>query len=235
MTNLIFICLLSSLVSEWMTIDRKTYQAELKQAEAYFIEPNYSMNFTYSSFVGRDSKTPFEQMTGIYKRSKDAYYSSFEEQITFQNKEFRVLVDKDSKEIIVTKPTSMNPTELDQLIYSSTLEKVKQFSTRSTSGIREYKLIYDGSLEYESSTLEFDKNMLLRRITYQYRDKQEIEREDGSKYQEYPRLDLSISNYSKQVTLLPSEKVESVLKTNGGKVISTTSEYKNYRLNDYTK
>jgi hypothetical protein len=218
-----------------MTIDKKTYQSELKRAEEYFLEPTYMMNFSYASFIGKENKSAYEQMTGIYKRSKDDYYSSFEEQMTFQNKEFRVLVDKDSKEIIITKPNSINPTDLDQIIYSSTLEKVMQFSKRSTSGISEYRLVYDGSLEYESSTLEFDKNMLLRRITYQYRDKQEIEREDGSKYQEYPRLDLSISNYSKQVTLLPSERVESVLKTNSGKVISTTSEYKNYRLNDYTK
>jgi hypothetical protein len=218
-----------------MTIDKKTYQLELKRAEEHFLEPTYMMNFSYASFIGKENKSTYEEMTGVYKRSKDDYYSSFEEQMTFQNKEFRVLVDKESKEIIVTKPTSMNPTDLDQIIYSSTLEKVKQFSKRSTSGISEYRLVYDGSLEYESSTLEFDKNMLLRKITYQYKDKQELERNDGSKYLEYPRLELSISNYSKQVTLLANERVESVIKSNSGKVVSTTNEYKNYRLNDYTK
>jgi hypothetical protein len=96
-------------------------------------------------------------------------------------------------------------------------------------------MLYDGSLEYESSTLEFDKKMMLKRIIYQYRDQQELDRPDGSKYKEFPRLELSISNYSKQVTLLANEKVESVIKTNGNSVLSTTEEYKNFRLNDYTK
>jgi DNA mismatch repair ATPase MutS len=193
------------------------------------------MNFTYASFAGRENKTSFEQMTGIYKRVKDSYFSSFEDQLTFQNKDFKVLVDKYAQEIIVTKPTSMNPTELDQVIYSATLDKVKQFSKRASSGITEYRMLYDGSLEYESSTLEFDKKMMLKRIIYQYRDQQELDRPDGSKYKEFPRLELSISNYSKQVTLLANEKVESVIKTNGNSVLSTTEEYKNFRLNDYTK
>lgn len=234
MINLIFICLLSSMVSDWITIDRKTFQSELKSSEGYFMETTYSMNFTYASFAGRENKTSFEQMTGIYKRVKDSYFSSFEDQLTFQNKDFRVIVDKYAKEIIVTKPTSINPTELDQIIYASTLDKVKQFSKRASSGITEYRLLYDGSLEYESTTLEFDKKMMLKRIIYHYQDAQELERPDGSKYKEFPRLELSISNYSKQVTLLANEKVESVIQTNGN-VLSTTGEYKNFRLNDYTK
>lgn len=220
--------------TSWISIDVNSFKKEMKLAEKYFEEENYSFDYEYTSYVGRESATVHDRMKGYFVKNGLEQFSSFEDQLTFQNSRYKVLVDKATKEIIVTKSQENEVSELDVLTYEYTLESASKISKKTSSGVTQYRLDYTSGNEYSNQILEFDSSYLLKRIITNYAEKQEVENNSGKKVLDYPRMELSIHNYNKKMELLSNQKVSSVINTEG-KSIQLRSEYKNYQLTDLSK
>lgn len=218
----------------WQKIERTQYEKEMKQAEIFFQEDTFSFQYQYASFIGKTTQTPYETMDGMYKVLNNEVFASIEDQAILQNKDVRIMVDHSTRQIVLTPPQPLKSTELDQLMNKVTLDLTKTFSKKINTGTTLYRLEYEPGGEFGEHILEFDRNMLLKKITTHYAVKRELEKPDGTRHWEYPKMELKIHGYTRSCTLNPEEKVSGIV-TKNGKNYSVTGKYKNYSITDMTR
>lgn len=218
----------------WQKIERNQYEDEMKKAGTFFRAEAYSFRYQYASFIGETTASPYETMDGTYKVQNGEFFASIEDQTILQNKDVRVLIDHSIRQIVLTPPQPLNPTELDQLMNKVTLDLTKTFSMRIDAGNTLYRLEYEPGGEFREHILEFDRNMLLKKITTYYTAKRERENPDGTGHWEYPKMELKVHGYTRSCTLNPEEKVSGVV-TKDGKKYSGTGKYKKYSITDMTR
>lgn len=203
-----------------------------KMGEVYENTNSYSFQTTHKSFRGHNSKTAFEIHQGDYIKKDKQYRSSLLGVETVQNKEFKVALVKESKQILIYDLDEKLRGKVDPADFKGEIANAKEIK-KGKLGVNTYFTItYKPNLPIERLELELDKNGFILKIAMYYSELHEWTDNQGKKQVSKAKLEIEYKNIKLNIAVQDSEfnTSEYVIKSTNGYISSM--HYRNYIVED---
>jgi len=196
---------------------------------------NYSFHLDYRSYKDHHSKDPYETASGTYRKSGVNYFCDVLGVKTVQNAQMKITIDSVEKLIILTKPQSLNPGELNLQQINDLMDNAKGIVKSFFGKATVYRIDFNKNELYEAVEYRFSNEGMLLQITYLYAEQVDRDYNDNGDMIENhlkPRLDICFSDY-KQVKDTGNEFSEKQFLTRNGDKLIASGKFRGYEIKDY--
>lgn len=196
-----------------------------------FFETNKKLSFKikHMTFKGHTSNSPYQELSGYFCRDNDNLHSYIMGIHTYQNKNFRFVIDTSRKTIIVDNIKSLKTSEevnLQSVMAQKQLSKCL-FVKTETGTI--YRVEYKSPYSIESSEMEINKNNSMAGVTIFFRNEKT---EKNGNLKAKPKARVLFSAYNLKPVFNASEFDHTKYFTVKGKNVFAAKAYANYQLID---
>jgi hypothetical protein len=217
----------------WKPIIQTDASKELLEINSKILEKKeYSFKVLYSSYKGHDSNELHEQYSGEVIRSDMYYRSDIMNKIVIQNKEFRIIVDKDNKIVKVNDPIKNPDPILDVRDFEKAMDickQVKRCVDKNEIGYRFELKVQRGIVSQEV----FFNESFISRLVYYYVNEHSVRQNNLFKTEiVYPKLIIEFKElkFLNKVNKGLFETASIVIIQKGKLVLA--NDFKNYKLID---
>jgi hypothetical protein len=226
--------LLFSLVcSARITCSQNAAEDFKKARAAYDATSALSMDVIYKSYPDYTTTVENESQAGSFKRQGDKLYSNLLGIETLQNAEQYLIVENNSKKLVVLDPvkttSSATPVNVDSVL--SICSSVKFFE--APTGNKIYKLSFDKqtSMPYAEIDFSIDKqSFLINKIVMYYRNEVNFNYQDSEAPKKKPRLEIIYKNINTHAVFAQDQFSEKKYITVTSAAIKPIGKYSAYEL-----
>lgn len=235
MKNKIEICLLSFLlITSAKTTHAQNASEDFKKVRAaYDAAPAISMDVLYKSYPDYTTTVENDSQSGSFKRQGSNLYSNLLGIETLQNSQFNIIVENNSKKLVILDPAkasvNISPVNVDSVL--SMCSSVKFIEGAGNQRI--YKLSFDKLTSFQYSTIDFCINketFLIDKIVLYYRDAVNFNYEDKEAPKKKPRLEIIYKNINTHAVFTNEQFSEKKYITVSENAIKPTGTYSAYEL-----
>jgi hypothetical protein len=188
-------------IDGWKEITMKEYDQFIEKSAEFFEGTNisFSVDVTIASYKTHQTPVAYESQQGYFIRSGKNYHHFMMGIHSYQNKNYRFVVDSTEKNILVANPGSVETDKITMATYKhfhSFITKVYKLEQKETDKIR-----VDFSEKAKASRIEmlFDKKGLMLKTTTYFRMKLREDPTDKSSPSSSPRIEITFKNYKKDI------------------------------------
>lgn len=168
-------------------------KAFTKVNETFSKYDKISYNITYNYYQFTKDKKPYESLTGVFKKDGNRSYSKVGSSELLVNDKYRVIVDNESKHLVIeNRPIVVSQQQL-VVDLDSVLKECKSITVKKVGSEEIYSLTFDtGFFDYSKLdiTVDASKNFITKIVFHL------VETADGDLITNQPRLEIIISGYN---------------------------------------
>jgi hypothetical protein len=184
----------------WSEISIAEYDKLVEKASRFYEGENasYSVDLRISSFKTHTATTPYDVKHGYTIQSGRNYHHYLLGIHSFQNKNYRFVIDSAYRNIMVANPE----TNLSKQIF---LDDYKQFHANIVKVYRiqlkeidRIKVVFNNKVKISSAEMEMDKNGFLKKTTSYFRVKLKDPKDENTTATS-PRIETEFRNYKARI------------------------------------
>jgi len=198
--------------------------------DLYSKTSSYSIKVKYTSFKDYTTSTEYETSSGYFNKYSKGYHSFLLGIHTMQNTNYKVVVDTSRQIIAVVNPDKAFEKGLTMADYKEILENCTAIKTATDGDEKHYRIEFKST--YYVSAYEYTLNSTgwIKELTLYYN--KNYTDEEGKENNIKPRLQITFSDYQKNITEDENELDEGKYFTKQGYKIVLIDKYKEYYLSD---
>jgi hypothetical protein len=187
--------------AEWREISIKEYDDIIKKASAFYETDKkaYSINVSVSSFKTHTDMIPVESQDGFVIKSGANYHHYMMGVHSFQNKQYRFVVDSVEKTIMVANPEGESVQKMLMSTYEQFHSKIQKVQMISLKEFDKVKIVLSDKMRVSHVEMEFEKNGMLRKSTSFFRVKIAENSDDPKSTKTSPRIETVFTNYKENI------------------------------------
>ncbi|HYG16983.1 MAG TPA: hypothetical protein VEC12_14595 [Bacteroidia bacterium] len=187
---------------------------------------SYSISYAY--YQKTSDKKPLETSTGQFKRLNNNFYSKIGDVELIINEKYKVVIDNDTKHVVVEERQQANASEMFMVNLDSALALCSKISSKATATQETFSLFFDSArYDYTQVDVVINKNTSFIDKLVIYMVATDYETNAVS----YPKLEISLFNYTTSPIITEgffSETNYVSIDTEGN--VSLNKKYSAYRL-----
>lgn len=206
--------------------DVKASFTQLNENFASLKKVSYSISYAY--YQKASDKKPLETSTGQFKRLNNNFYSKIGDVELVINEKYKVVIDNQTKHVVVENRQEATVSELFMVNLDSALAVCSKIASKATATQETFSLFFDSTrFDYSQVDVVINKSthFIDKLVLYMVA----VDYETNTTF--YPKLEISISNFSTAPIISDSffSETNYVSVDNEGNV-SLNKKYSAYRL-----
>jgi hypothetical protein len=221
-------------VITWSNSTKEEVAKEFEKINAWYKNADtYSLIITHKTFEDYKTTTPFEKMTGYFKKNKNTYHSFLLGTHSIQNSNYKVVVDSAHALVMVSNPDKSFDSPVSMKDYSDGLMICKSFKKFEGDKERRIRLEFGEYHTVNSYEIMYYPEGNVKEITIYYNTAVKKDEDDINGIKKKPRLTVTLSDYKTNVSFNKDEFSEhKIIGVTKDKKLFLQANYKTYKLSD---
>jgi len=216
----------------WITIDQNELKELSKKMSAFYEgKKRFSVKVTHQTYKGHHALTPYDQSTGYIKRDGEQFHSLMAGIHTYQDQQFRFVVDSAQQSIIVADKKPFVATETIDWEHVVAQQQVAACRKKKQDKQILFRVDYKKNYQIEATELLVNADHSLAAVTIFFRNEIPVSANDKA-LKAQPKAKIIFSDYSFTPAFGAGEFAHKNFFTVSNKKLLPTARYKTYQLLD---
>lgn len=206
--------------------DIKTSFTKLNEGFSKLTRVSYSISYAY--YQKASDKKTLETSAGQFKRLNNNFYSKIGDVELIINEKYKVVVDNQTKHLVIEERQQVNTSEMFMVNLDSALGLCSKITSKQTATQETFSLFFD-SIRYDYTQVDViinkTTNFIDKLVIYM------VATDFETNTVSYPKLEISVSNYTTSPVITESFFSESnyvTIDSDGN--VGLNKKYSGYRL-----